>query len=139
MFVDSERLGPIEVSDTSIVELPAGLLGFESCHRFALIPADDAGAYVWLQSIEDPALAFLAVVPGFFFPDYAPELPDEDAEALDLREERDAQVLCLVTITDDAVTANLMGPIVLNVTTRQARQVVLSDSPWSTREPLVSR
>jgi flagellar assembly factor FliW len=139
MFVDSERLGPIEVADASVIELPAGLLGFETCHRFALIPADDVGAYVWLQSIDDPTLAFLAVVPGFFFPDYAPELPDEDAAALELESDADAQVLALVTISDDAVTANLMGPVVLNVSTRQARQVVLTDPPWPTRAPLVSR
>jgi flagellar assembly factor FliW len=139
MFVDSERLGPIEVADESVIELPAGLLGFETCHRFALIPADDVGAYVWLQSIDDPTLAFLAVVPGFFFPDYAPELPDEDAAALELESDADAQVLALVTISDDAVTANLMGPVVLNVSTRQARQVVLTDPPWPTRAPLVSR
>jgi len=45
--------------------------------------------------------------------------------------------LCLVTIAGDDVTANLLGPVVLNVANRTARQVVLADQGWSTREPLM--
>jgi len=135
--VDSERLGQVAVARSNLVELPAGLLGFESDHHFALIQADELGAYSWLHSIEDPALAFLTVVPSFFFPDYEPEISDEDAAALELEDPEQAQVLCLVTIAGDDITANLMGPVVLNVATRTARQIVLSDQRWSTREPLV--
>ena len=128
MLLESDRLGAIEVDETSLVEVDGGLLGFESIHRFALIQADDAGAYSWLQAVDDPGLAFLAVVPSFFFPDYEPDVPDDPA---------DAQVLCLVTIAGDDITANLMGPVVMNVANRTARQVVLVDQGWTTREPLV--
>lgn len=137
MLLESDRLGSIEVDESSIVELPAGLLGFEEARRFALVQADEYGAYSWLHALDDPGLAFLTVVPGFFFPDYAPDVPDDDAAALDLTDPQDAQVLCLVTISGEAVTANLLGPVVLNVSTRTARQVVLADQGWSTREPLV--
>ncbi len=136
MLVESERLGLVEIDPDTIVELPAGLPGFEGSHRFAMIPADDIGAYCWLQSTDAADLAFLAAVPGFFFPSYEPDIPEEDADELDLQRVDQAQLLCLVSITNDLISANLMGPIVLNVTTRQARQVVLVDQGWSTREPL---
>ena len=138
MLLESERLGPIEVDEANMVELPAGLLGFESTSRFALVPADEVGAYSWLHSVEDPGLAFLTVVPAFFFPEYAPDVPDDDVAALDLTDPADAQVYCLVTISGDEVTANLLGPVVVNVVNRTARQVVLVDQGWSTREKLVS-
>ena len=137
MLVDSERLGPIEVAESNLVDLPAGLLGFEANNHFALIQADELGAYAWLHSVEDPSLAFLTVVPSFFFADYEPVITDEDADALELIDPDQAQVLCLVTISGDEVTANLLGPVVLNVEKRTARQIVLSDQRWSTREPLV--
>lgn len=137
MLLESDRLGPIEVDDASIVELPAGLLGFEDTRRYALVQADEHGAYSWLHALDDPSLAFLTVVPGFFFPDYSPDVSDDDVAALDLTDAGDAQVLCLVTIAGDDVTANLLGPVVLNVANRTARQVVLADQRWSTREPLV--
>ena len=138
MLLESERLGPIEVDEANMVELPAGLLGFESTSRFALVPADEVGAYSWLHSVEDPGLAFLTVVPAFFFPDYAPDVPDDDVEALALTDPDDAQVYCLVTISGDEVTANLLGPVVVNMVNRTARQVVLVDQGWSTKERLVS-
>jgi flagellar assembly factor FliW len=139
MLLESERLGPIEVDEADIVDLPAGLLGFESASRFALVAADEVGAYSWLHSVEDPGLAFLTVVPAFFFPEYAPDVPDDDVEALELTDPSDAQVYCLVTISGDEVTANLLGPVVLNVHNRTARQVVLMDQGWTTKEPLVTR
>lgn len=137
MLLESERLGLIEIDESNVVDLPAGLLGFEQIRRFALVQADDVGAYSWLQAVDDPGLAFLTVVPSFFFPDYEPDVPEEDAAALDLTDPQDAQVLCLVSITGDDVTANLLGPVVLNITNRTARQVVLVDQGWSTREPLL--
>ena len=88
---------------------------------------DEVGAYSWLHSVEDPGLAFLTVVPAFFFPEYAPDVPDDDVAVLDLSDPNDAQVYCLVTIVGDEITANLLGPVVVNVANRTARQVVLVD------------
>ena len=136
MLMESERLGQLEIDEGSIISVPDGLLGFESHRRFVLVPADDVGAYSWFHSVDDAALAFLVVVPGFFFDDYAPELSDPDVAALGLTDASDAQVLCLVTITNDDITANLMGPVVVNVTERRGRQVVLADQGFSTRTPL---
>jgi len=41
-------------------------------------------------------------------------------------------VLCLLTVDRDRelVTANLLGPVVINLKSRRARQVVLHDQPW---------
>jgi flagellar assembly factor FliW len=138
MLLESERLGPIEVDESDLLELPDGLLGFESASRFVLVPADDVGAYTWLHSVDDPGLAFLTVIPAFFFPEYAPDVPDDDVAALDLTDLGDAQVYCLVTISGDEVTANLLGPVVVNVANRTGRQVVLLDQGWTTKERLVS-
>lgn len=138
MLVESARLGPLEVDEASVVELPAGLIGFPLLRRFALVAAEDAGLYSWLQSLDDPAVSFLLVVPAAFFPDYQPHIPDEDCIAIGLSDPGDAQLLCLVTASDDGVTANLLGPVLLDVRTRLARQVVLTDTALTTREPIVA-
>ena len=137
VMIDSEHLGSVEVDESSVVELPAGILGFPEQRRYAIVAADDSGLYSWLQSLDEPELAFLTVVPSPFFPDYAPVIPDEDCATIGLTDPEDAQVLCLVTVDEDAVTANLLGPVVLNVRTRMARQVVLTDSSLSTRAPIL--
>jgi flagellar assembly factor FliW len=136
MLMESDRLGVLEIDESSIIDVPDGLLGFDERRRFVLIPADEVGAYSWLHALDDPELAFLVVVPNFFFPDYAPELTDDEVEVLGLSDPDAAQVLCIVTISDDQVTANLLGPLVLNVETKVARQVVLADQDFSVRTPL---
>ena len=139
MQIQSDRLGMIDVDASSVIEFTDGLLGFEDHKRFVLVGADESGAYCWMQSLDNSALAFLAVVPGFFFEDYAPNVPDPDVESLGLTEATPTQVLCLVTLSDAGITANLLGPIVINLESRQARQAVLTDGHWTTREALGTR
>ena len=136
VMIDSGHLGSVEVDESSVIEVPAGILGFPEQRRYAVVAADESGVYSWLQSVDEPELAFLAVVPAPFFPDYEPVISDEDCDSIGLTDPADAQLLCLVTVGDDAVTANLLGPVVLNVRTRLARQVVLTDSRLSTQAPI---
>lgn len=138
MLIESDQLGAVEVDETKVLTFPDGLLGFPDVTRFALVDAGDDGTYFWLQALDDPQLAFLAAVPWAFFPEYAPELSTSDQDALELTDARDAIVLCLLTITEDAVTANLLGPLVVNAVTRSGRQVVLGDTEYTTRAPLAA-
>lgn len=136
MLIESERLGAVEVDDSKILTFADGLLGFPDARRFALVDAGDDATYFWLQALDDPQLAFLAAVPWAFFPDYEPELPSPDQDALDITDPSDVLVFCLLTITEDSVTANLLGPLVVNANTHQGRQIVLGDSEYSARVPL---
>jgi flagellar assembly factor FliW len=135
MLILSEHLGEIEVDEQTIVDIPDGLLGFPQTTRFVLVAAEDMGLYSWLQSVDHPDVSFLAVVPTPFFPDYEPDLPEKDCLALELEDPGDAQVLCLVTIGDE-VTANLLGPVVVNVRNRVGRQVVLAHQDLTTAAPI---
>ncbi len=138
MLIESERLGSVEVDEAKVMTFADGLLGFPGARRFALVDASDDGTYFWLQSLDDPHLAFLAAVPWAFFPEYEPELSRSDQEDLAISDPSEVMVLCLLTITEDAVTANLLGPLVVNADTRQGRQIVLDDSHYSARVPLAA-
>ena len=136
VLISSERFGDVDVEESTTLTFPHGLLGFEDESSFVVVPVDDDGVYSWLQSTNNPALAFLVTAPHLFFDEYVPEVNDADVAELDLRDESETLLLCLVTIADEDITANLLGPLVVNTRTRQARQVVLSEARWSTRVPL---
>ena len=140
MRIESEKLGQLEVDETTVLTFPQGLLGFDDARRFALVDTHESGAYFWLQSIDDPKLAFLTAVPWPFFESYEFELADSDRDALGLSDDgaADTMVLCLLTIdrSGGAITANLLGPLVINSETRVGRQIVLSDPELTTRAPL---
>ena len=142
MQVSSSRFGVLDATEYQLITIDGGLLGFPDAVRFVRLPVDDAEGWQWLQSVNDGDLAFLVISAFRFFPDYDIELPDGEVKALELDDPSDADVLALVTIrhTDEggiaSVTANLLGPLVINHRTGVGRQVVLSDSQHSTREPV---
>ena len=139
LVVPTDRFGELTVDPGDVVEFPDGLMGFAMVTRAIAVPVNDDGLFWWLQAVDDPALAFLAVVPWAFFADYEPVLPADVQERLGLDEVDDALVYCLVTIHDDPrrFTANLLGPVVVNRRRRLGRQVVL-DADLPTRAELPS-
>lgn len=133
----SGKLGWIQYRPGQVIEFVEGLLGFPDLHRYVLVD-HRKGVFMWLQSLEDPSVAFLVVDPWAFFPDYSPEVPDKDVEALELKEPYNFSLFCLVTVPDDPrkMTVNLRGPVVVNLNNRRARQVVVSNPEYDVRQPV---
>lgn len=125
-------------SDLPVLEFVGPVAGFDDHRVFVLAEIDPASLLRSLRSLEDPDVRFLVIPPGPFFPDYAPELSDEWAEALELRAAEDALVLVIVNpgASPAQATVNLLAPVVINTVTRRAAQVVLGDVDLSLRVPL---
>lgn len=142
MQIATSRFGVIDAVEEQIVEIEGGLLGFPDATRYLRVPVVDAEGWLWLQSVDDPDLAFLAIAAFRFFPDYDIVVPDPDVAALEIEDPSQVDVLALVTMRRadsgavEGITANLLGPVVVNTTSGRGRQVVLADSPYSTREPV---
>ena len=142
MQVDSTRFGLFDVDPGRLLRFTEWLLGFSDSSTYAVIEVEDS-PYVWLQSADEPQVAFLATNPFAFFPDYELDLGFQQQSDLGVESSEQVEVLVLLTVNrvgDDpvSITANLLGPIVINVETRSARQLVLDSSGHSTREPLVA-
>lgn len=138
--IESSRFGTLELERSQCIDFGPGLLGFPGSATYYLLDMPDSGYYAWLQSGDEPEVAFLVTRPWDFFPDYELDVPDSLQEEIGLTDPSDAEVLVLLTVheAEDAAsfTANLLGPLVVNARTRQARQVVLDDTRYTTREPL---
>ena len=144
MLIDTTRFGPIEVDETRIITIVGGLLGFPQSTRFALIQTGDENLFFWLQSVHDPSLAFVVCDPAIFLKDYTiDQVPvrEETRESLGIDPEADlealTQVFAICNRVGDWLTGNLLGPLVVNLANCQARQVVLTEKKWSTRQPLL--
>lgn len=139
MQIETTRFGTVEIEEGALIHFPLGLLGFENFQRYFIIDSDDAAPLRWLQSADQPNLAFLVVEPDLFFPDYNFKLPREDREFLKITKDEDMVIACVVVVPPDPteMTINLMGPLVINSETRLAKQVVLHESGYSTRERLL--
>ena len=140
MVVKTTRFGELDVDPCRVISVPRGLIGFPPDQRFILIDHPNEGPFRWLQSLDDPALAFVVVDPLVHFPDYSVEISDEDALRLGIRSVEDAQILTTISIRPalGEVTANLLGPIAIGVESRLAAQVILDGDRYSTRHALPS-
>lgn len=137
MLIQTTRFGPVDIDESRIIEFPAGLLGFSSYKKFALLQPDDNGVFFWLQSTDSADLAFVVTDPALWLPDFQANIRKEQMEELGLREVGDAQVLVIVNKREQSLTANLQGPLVVNSANRTAMQLVLAEKKWSTRHELV--
>jgi len=128
--------GTVEVPEGEIIRLPAGLVGFEEYQRFVLVETDDLEPLVWLVSTEESELAFPMADPSYFTKAYDVPLTEEDREALCLEATDQVAVYVVVTLPDEVrpLTANLRGPVVLNLSARIGRQIVLASDAYSDRQ-----
>ena len=132
---ETVNFGSLEYDDHAVIEFPRGLPAFENERRFVIIEQDSTRPIVFLQSLSRPDLSFMALPANSVDPGYKLMPASEDLEDLGLASDRepcegkDVVTLALVTVWDNRdATANLMAPVVVNVTTRHAFQVV---QPWS--------
>lgn len=141
MQVRSSRFGEFEVESSRALNFAQSLLGFPDSSTYVVVEVEDT-PYIWLQSADEPDVAFLATSPFLFFPSYDLELGEEEQQALDVDDVSKIEVLTLLTVhrageRPEQITANLLGPIVVNTESREAIQVVLDNPQYSTRQPLV--
>lgn len=112
--------------EETLLNLPVGLLGFESIKHYLLISHPEEEPFLWLRVKEDPNLAFLVISPFVILPDYEPEIGPDDVAFLELLSPGDALIYNIVTLHRDGhATVNLKGPIVINRHSRIAKQVIL--------------
>ena len=137
MDVRTTRFGDIEIAEDRVITFPSGLLGFPEMTRYCLLQPGDDACFFWLQSLDDPDLAFVVTDPTLFVSDYSVPVRAEQMEALSLSRIEDAQVFSIVNKVDDKLTGNLQGPLVINTLTRVGEQVVVAERRWTTRHPLV--
>lgn len=126
--IDSTRFGLLEVADDLLYEFPRGLPGFEHLRRFAVIEREE-GVFKWMQSMEDPEIAFLIGDPYFFVPDYDLDVPRGDVAMLRLRFSEDLAMAVIANVPanrPEAMTINLRAPIIFNIRERMGVQVVLA-------------
>jgi flagellar assembly factor FliW len=130
------RFGPIQASESEIIRIPDGLVGFRAFTQFVLLPDPEVAGLVWLQSVTAPELAFGLIAPPLAISDYRVELRPGDRTALELDEERQALTYVILNRGEGGLTVNLQGPLVFNPARRLGRQLVLTSSRFAVRYPL---
>jgi len=136
------KFGTIDIATDKIINMPSGMLGFPDQKRFVILQHKENSPFFWYQSVDDPRFAFVITNPFLFEPEYKIDLEHtlkemswkEDGNNLHLN------LYVVVTIpkgSPEKMTGNLIGPILINNNVGQAVQVVIADSVYTHKHPLL--
>ncbi len=130
MLINTTRFGELQVEDSAFFTFPMGLLGFGRLKRFFVLDHKEDSPFKWLQSAEDPDLAFIITDPLFFKRDYHISVRRQELAVIDPGAEEDLVVSVIMTVPQDPqqMSANLLAPLVFNMANRKGMQYVLTDS-----------
>lgn len=131
MRASTRIFGEIEIEDDKIICFENGMIGFPEMKKFTLIYNEEKNkdSISWLQSMDDPEVAFPVIDPLLVYPDYNPTVEDDMFTALGEATGENLFVLVTVTVPSDIeqIAVNLKAPIVINTDTLKARQIIVED------------
>ena len=139
MQINSRLFGEIDVEDDKVIDFKNGIIGFEEHHKYALIfdaEKESSKSIMWLQSMEEPELAFPVADPTHICNGYNPVVEDELLESIGgIDKPEDVFVLVVLTVPSDLtkMTANLKAPLVINTDTRKGCQIIVNNEEYQVR------
>ncbi len=135
LTIDSSRFGSLEVAAEEVIEFPLGLIGLDGS-RYTLLDRNPGSGFLWLHSLEDPALALPVVDPRSFFPAFELQLTEEERERIGVEDPAAVQLYVTVRAAPDPaeVLVNLRAPLL--VAEGQGHQV-LNTAPGAELQALL--
>jgi flagellar assembly factor FliW len=125
--VSTSRFGTLTISAENIITMVSPFLGFPGSLHFILKPHTTESPFMWLQSLDEPDLAFVVTPAATLTPQYQPAISTLVRQELNATENDPLDILLILTIPHGnplKMTANLLGPVVINSQKRLAKQVV---------------
>jgi flagellar assembly factor FliW len=137
--LESGCFGTLEYEEESVIHLPEGMLGFAKCKRYILVENEEILPFKWLQSLDLPQVAFPVLDPHLVVQNYNCLVTPEDLQALEIEQESDLATLAVSIIPEDAsmATINLKAPLLINHRKMIGKQIILSESEYSTMMPIL--
>jgi flagellar assembly factor FliW len=136
-MADHAAFDPAE--DEPVLRLVHPMPGFPAAEAFELVPVDESGVLARFRSVDHAGAQFLVVPAEPFFPSYAPEIDDDVAAELGIDAGSEVLVLLIVHAAETLAetTVNLRAPLLVEVASRRAVQVILEDADLALAAPLL--
>ena len=106
--------GEIEYEEKDIINFKKGIPGFEEYKKYILTDLKECEPFKLLQSL------------------------DKD-EVVNIKSPEEVFIITTVTLNSDVkkITTNLQGPIVINISNNLGEQIVVDNSKYKVKEPLM--
>ena len=139
MKIQTVRFGEVEIEKERIFKFVITIIGFNELQDFVILDLNKDNFFKWLQSVEDPSLAFPIVSVFSMNVDYSIDIPDNVVEMLKIKNVESLLVMNIASIPQNnpqGTTLNLLAPLIFNLEESLAGQVILSGSGYDISFPL---
>ncbi len=147
-MTEHEETSSLLGDDVTPIEFSKGLIGLEEWRRFVMISHPAGGPLRLLKSLQDERMSLIVANPYQVMPTYKLTLSEADIKTLGYAgppgvvesNHKTLDVSCIISVQEEpfGVTANLLGPLVVNKETGLGVQVILAESAYSARHPVVN-
>ncbi len=121
------RFGRLQVEDDRVIHFPHGLVGLTHLKRYVLLDYKDT-ELKWLQSVDDPSIAFIVIEPFLLDKHYEITLPAQVIDALEITDEQDVAILIILRVDGERLVANFQGPLVINTKKMKGFQLIVESA-----------
>lgn len=124
----------------NIVTFADGIPGFEEFQQYALVEEEESAPFGTLQSVDREEVGFVLVDPFYFFEDYEFDIPENVVQELNVTTPRSLAIRVIITLQEELnrSTANLVAPIVINTESGSGKQIILTNTSYSTKHTIFS-
>jgi len=131
--------GEMQYEENNIVTFNKGIPGFNELKKFILLDLQEYEPFKLLQSLENDEISLIVTSPYEFFEDYEIKLGEETIKNLKIESSEQVMILTTVTLNSDVkkITTNLQGPIVINTSNNFGEQIILDNSKYKVKNPLI--
>ena len=137
--INTVKFGELAIDKNNIFEFVSPIIGFNDLRKYTIVDYKADSPFKWLQSMEDMELAFPVTLCSFFGIDYKFDIPDEEAEKLEIENADDVFVCNIANIpasNPKEATINMLAPIVINLANKKAMQIILKNTEFEVRHRL---
>ncbi len=129
----------ISWTEDQVIHFPGGIPGFENARRFIVLSLEEYEPFHWLECVDGQPVRFAIIKPLIFRPDYQPKIRKSDLQSLNIQDPKELLLYVIVTLKQplSQSTANLMGPLFINIRERTGKQILIENDAYSLREPLL--
>jgi len=136
MLLKTKYFGEIEISEKDILKFDSGLPGFEQLKEYILLGSEDeTSPFKWLQSVDEPEVAFAIANPFLIVRDYDFELSNENAKRLVIEKGEDIAIYVIVVVPEEfkKMSMNLKAPLIINSKNKRGAQIILDTDKYTVR------
>ena len=127
MNIETHRFGRISINPDHIITFGEGILGFEDLKRYAIVLCDATEPIQWLQAVDSPVVSLPIINPFLIKPDYELDVDDSELQSIGSPTVEEILIVNAIVLPEDIrkATINLTAPILINLRTKQGRQIVM--------------